>query len=129
MVMSRVLGQPSQANTYIIILASSEQGVDLAITTGTHRFYVYFPSGAGRTVRAFWASVGTAPAGQAINLRVNRNGSSMATFSIAAAANTSGRSAQNTRLTSGDYFTVDITQVGSTTVGRDLVVAMDLESS
>lgn len=81
------------------------------------------------TVVAINAIINTPPAGAAVNIRVNKNGSSAATLSIAAAANTGSNTSPAITLASGDYLTVDLTQVGSTTAGSDLVVSMLLQQA
>ena len=74
------------------------------------------------TVVTINAIINTPPAGAAINIRVNKNGTSAATLSIAASANTGSNASPGITLASGDYLTVDLTQVGSTTAGSDLVI-------
>lgn len=81
------------------------------------------------TVVAINAIINTPPAGAAVNIRVNKNGSSAATLSISAAANTGSNTSPGITLASGDYLTVDLTQVGSTTAGSDLVVSMLLQQA
>ena len=78
------------------------------------------------------ARVSTAPTGAAIILDVLKNGTSIfetvgdrPTIPIGQKIATVG-SWGNTTVTDGDYVTVDILQVGSTTAGSDLVVPIRL---
>jgi hypothetical protein len=69
-----------------------------------------------------WAD--TAPAGAALSIRVNRNGTQVATASIAAGANSSTTSI-SVAVNAGDRLSLDITGVGSTTPGgNDLLVTL-----
>lgn len=112
------------------ILPYSNTGT-LAVVSGTHR--IYNDSGSTWTIQRVRASVGTAPAGSSIIVDVNKNDTTIFTTqanrpSIAAAANTSG-SVTNmdvTTVANGEYFTVDIDQVGSTTAGSDLTVQVEV---
>lgn len=73
------------------------------------------------TLRAY---ADTAPAGAALNIRINKNGTSAATLSIPAGSN-SASTAVSIAVTSGDRISLDITQVGSTTPGgNDLLVTL-----
>lgn len=74
---------------------------------------------------------GTAPSGASILIDVNKNGTTIFTTqsnrpTIASGANAGGPGATPnvTALVAGDYLTVDIDQVGSTTAGSDLVVSI-----
>jgi len=91
-----------------------QQG-ELAVTTGTVRWYAPF----NLVVTETNAKVSTAADG-AIGITVNKNGSSAQTFNISASA-TSGSGGSFT-MSSGDYLTVDVTSVGTTNKGEDLVV-------
>ena len=91
----------------------------LATNTGSKRLYMHRDGVLG----TFDMHVATAPVGAAINITVNKNGSSIGTGTI-----TSGNTDNNlqtlstTTFNSGDYLTVDITQIGTTTAGEDLYV-------
>lgn len=91
----------------------------LTTNTGSKRLYMHRDGVLG----AFDMHVATAPVGAAINITVNKNGSSIGTGTI-----TSGNTDNNlqtlstTSFASGDYLTVDITQIGSSTAGEDLYV-------
>jgi hypothetical protein len=67
--------------------------------------------------------VKTAPTGASLQGRINKNGVQVATFTIAAGSlNTS--SAINVQFAAEDYFSLDITQIGSTVAGSNLTVAL-----
>jgi hypothetical protein len=76
------------------------------------------------------ASVGTAPTGSAIIVDVNKNASTIWStqanrVQIAISANVGTQSTFNTTtLANGEYLTVDIDQIGSTTAGADLLVTV-----
>lgn len=103
----------------------------VAVTTGTFRFYN--DSGATWTFSGVRASVGTAPAGASIIVDVNKNGTTIFTTqanrpTIAAGANTSGNvtNMNVTTVAAGEYLTIDIDQIGSTTAGADLTVQIQV---
>jgi hypothetical protein len=100
---------------------------NLTVGTGKHR--IYNDTGGQLTIRSVRASVGTAPVGASIICDVLKNGASVFTVTgnrpaIAAGANTSGKvtAIGTTTLNDGDYLTVDVAQIGSSTPGADLVV-------
>lgn len=104
----------------------------LAAAAGKARYRIPESSGITR-IRGVSATVGTAPAGQAIILDVNRGGTTIFTTQanrpqIAAAAFASAEvtNPDVTTLAPGDYLTIDIDQVGSTDAGRDLTVIVRL---
>lgn len=77
--------------------------------------------GAAFTIHKLYCRVTTPPQSQAITVQIRRNGASMGTVTIAAAANT-GETDVDVAVSSGDYFDIDITQVGtSPNQGSDLV--------
>ncbi len=92
---------------------------------GTLRFPVL---GGTYTISAVTATVGTSPAGAALVVDVRKNGTTIYTGgvnrpSIAAGSNSANGGAPSTSsVTTGDYLTVDVVSVGSTTPGSDLVV-------
>jgi len=93
------------------------QNLTLYVLNGTARWY----APRALTIQSMSAYVQTAPAGASLNLRVNKNGSSIATPSIAAGATSGSLTGLTTTMNAGDYLTVDITQVGSTgTEGQNL---------
>ena len=75
-----------------------------------------------RTITRWRASVGTAPTGAGLTVALTKNGAQQATLTIAASRNTASSTSLDVRLTSSDYVTVDVTQVGSSEPGRNLVV-------
>lgn len=103
----------------------------LAVTVGTFR--LYNDMGATWTITGVRASVGTAPAGASVIVDVHKNGTTIFTTqanrpTIAAATNTSGNvtNMDVTTVTAGEYLTIDIDQIGSTTAGADLTVQVEV---
>lgn len=100
---------------------------DLATDTGNHRL----PFTSAATLTAVRAMVGTAPTGDDIVVDVNLNGTTIFTTqanrpTIASSANDSGNVTPDvTAVSAGDYLTVDIDQVGSSTPGSNLVVVVE----
>jgi len=90
----------------------------LAINTGTKRFYLQD----SYTLKSIHAFVDTAPVGSSVNTSVKKNGSSLQNIIIAAGATSASNTSLNHSFVSGDYITVDITQVGSTTAGENLYI-------
>lgn len=113
---------PNLGHTFVIERAGS-----LGVSAGKSRRYN--DTGVPLTIRAVRASVGTAPVGGPVVVDINRNGASIFTAqvnqpSIVAGAVTSGKvtAIGNAALADGDYLTVDVDAVGSTTPGADLAV-------
>lgn len=124
-----VPGQLAAANITKLVPYSYTGTV--AVTTGTFR--LYNDMGASWTISGVRASVGTAPAGASIVIDVNKNGTTIFTTqanrpTIAAAANTSGNvtNMDVTTVAAGEYLTIDIDQIGSTTAGADLTVQIEV---
>ena len=92
----------------------------LTVSTGTARWY----SPRAVTITKIRKHVTTAPTGAALNMTLKKNGSSIQTFSIAAGGSTNVTSGLNLSVAEGDYLTVDITQIGSTTAGSDLNIVI-----
>ena len=91
----------------------------LILNTGDKRLYM---ARAG-TFGTFDMYVKTAPAGAALNVQINKNGSSIGTGTIADGATSgTGQALSSTSFSAGDYLTVDITQIGSSTAGEDLYI-------
>ncbi len=91
----------------------------LSVINGNARWY----PPANITLVDVNVSVGTAPAGSAINVDVNKNGVSIVSngFDISAGANQSGAQVPtDLDLDTTDYLTVDVNQIGSNTPGSDL---------
>ena len=90
----------------------------------------YNDTGRTLTITGVRATVGTAPAGASILVDVNRNGTTIFTTqsarpTIAAAAVFSAQVIPAvTTLTNGQYLTADVDQIGTTTAGADLSVAV-----
>jgi hypothetical protein len=104
---------------------------NVVVNIGTFR--LYNDTGSTWTITGVRASVGTAPAGAAIIIDVNKNGTTIFTTqanrpTIAAAANTSGNvtNVDVTTIAAGEYLTIDIDQIGSTTAGADLTVQIEV---
>jgi hypothetical protein len=94
----------------------------LLVSTGVLRWY---PIYAGELLIVH-AALGGAPAGSALTLAVKKNGAAVSTPSIAAGAHTATDdvSAAPVVFVAGDFFTVDVTAVGSSSPGTDLVVQL-----
>ena len=92
----------------------------LTVNTGTARWY----SPRAVTITKIRKHVATAPVGAALNMTLKKNGSSIQTFSIAAGGSTNVTDNLNLSVAEGDYLTVDITQIGSTTAGSDLNIVI-----
>ena len=73
---------------------------------------------------ALYARCKTAPTGAALTGRVNKNGVQVATFSIAAGAFNTSSTGLSIAYSAGDYFTLDITQVGSGVAGANVSVVL-----
>ena len=92
---------------------------DLAVTTGTQRFYLVAPS----ELKNVEAYVKTAPVGADATFAIIKNGSStIKTVTISAGNTSSGDNLSEIALAEGDFLTVNITQVGSSTAGADLYI-------
>jgi len=103
-------------------------GVDGVLTTQTGAGRLRFPFAV--TLLGVTAAVGTAPTGAALNLDVNKNGttiygtnpSNKPSIAISANATASEPVPDTTAMAAGDYLTVDVDQIGSTISGSDLTV-------
>jgi len=102
-------------------------------TAGPWDYRFYNDTGGTRSINGVRASLGTAPSGSAMLIDVRKNGitgvNSIFTASsipIPSGSITSGLISSGfnsgSSVVSGDYLTVAVTQVGSTTAGSDLVV-------
>jgi hypothetical protein len=109
------------------LIAMSKPGV-LAVSTGTARFRLPYAAG----IVSVEATVGTAPTGTSLIVDVHKNGTTIFTTqsarpTIAASAFSSGAATPAvTTMAAGDYFTVDIDQIGATVAGSDLIVIIRL---
>lgn len=100
-------------------ISISTPGV-LQVTTGTARWY---PTQAV-SFNAMEAWVGTAPSGSSVDFTLRKNGISTATGSIATYGQRMAPTAIVLDLTPLDWLSLDITQVGATPAGSDLVVRL-----
>lgn len=80
---------------------------------------------AATTLRAVFVNVGTAPTGHALTVLVKRSGTTLATVNVAASATSGSSSGLSTALAKGDLLTVDISAVGSTVAGSDVLVTIE----
>ena len=100
----------------------------LATYTGDYRWYN--DTGRSLSITSARASVGSAPTGSSIIVDVLKNGSTIFTTTsnrptIAATGNTGLSGAPDvTTIANGEYLTINIAQVGSTTPGADLTVTV-----
>jgi hypothetical protein len=80
-------------------------------------------------ITAAYAAVTTAPVGSALTATVLNGADTAVAFSIAAAGTTDDGTltAANCSFDKGDVITVDVTAVGSTTAGANLVVSLAIE--
>lgn len=81
------------------------------------------------TISKVYIDLGTAPVGAAAIVDVNKNGTTIYTTqanrpTVADGANTGNSTPDVTSFGIGDYITVDIDQIGSTTSGSDLTVSI-----
>lgn len=110
-VSAAALDAVSSADSYLQL---SQSGT-LSVTTGTKRWY----APADLTISNTTARVGTAPLGSPVEVSLNVNGASNNIVSIS----TNTTTASNTTsisVSEGDYLTVDVLQIGSSTPGADL---------
>ena len=75
------------------------------------------------TLNEVVANIEVGPVGNDIGLRINKNGTSATTVTITDGT-TSAITTPNVSFVSGDYITVDITSVGSTTAGSNLYMVL-----
>ncbi len=113
-------GRPPQTATFSLTGA-------LAVVTGTGRFYF----NRACTIVSVRIAVNTPSAGASIIVDVNKNATTIFTTqgnrpTLAAGANTvlSG-TPDITTMAQGDYLSIDIDQIGSTTAGSDLSVMVE----
>jgi hypothetical protein len=98
------------------------------VVTGTTRWYNL--TGAAVTIQGVWAAAGTAPTATDIIVDVHRNGTTIFTTQAnrpRVAAGTNGgvlATPSVTTVPNGGYLTVDVDQVGTGTVGADVVVGV-----
>lgn len=105
---------------------------DLSIGIGTTR--LYNDSGMTWTVLSVRASVGEAPTGGSVVVDVNKNGTSLfgtATKPTIAAGTVTDKRVPDvgSTLADGEYFTIDVDDVGDTTPGADLTVQIEVAAA
>lgn len=110
-VSAAALDAVSSANSYLQL---SQSGT-LTVTTGTKRWY----APADLTVSNVTARVGTAPLGSSLDAVLAKNGVANSTVFIESNT-TVASNATSVSVSEGDYLTVNITQIGSSTAGADL---------
>lgn len=98
----------------------------LYTSVGSTRLYLYGTC----TVQRVIASVGTAPSGASVIVDVNKNGSTIFGIqtnrpTIASGLYVATGTPSDTSISSGDYLTIDVDQIGSTIGGSDLVVTVE----
>ena len=91
----------------------------LYVQNGTSRLYITSNS----TLDEINAYIDVGPVGNDIGLRINKNGTSVTTITITDGT-TSTTTTPNVSFVSGDYITVDITSVGTTTAGSNLYMVL-----
>lgn len=122
--------EANEPDTGPSITQTFSHGGVLTVTDGTSRLPIL---GGTYSVQSVLAMVGEAPQGADIIVDLKKNGTSIygsqaAKPSILAGTTvTTGGNHEATEVTTGDYLTVDINQVGSTNPGSDLVVAVQLQ--
>jgi len=110
------------ANEWIIPFAFNGT---LQVRTGALR--IYNDTGSPWVIVGARAYVNTAPTGAAAVFTVKENGASAFTLTVAAAGNTV-TATPGTVIESGNYITVDVTQIGSTVAGADATVVLTVAS-
>jgi len=102
------------------------------LSTGTD-LILHIPFSFSGTITNVYARVRTAPDGSALRVDINKNGGDNSIFGTndyveiadgANAGNKSDMDATNSVLAAGDYLTLDIDQVGSSTAGSDLALSL-----
>lgn len=76
------------------------------------------------TLTAIYARCGTAPTGAALTLRVNRNGTSITTVTIADGQTSGSTTGLSQALAAGDILTIDVVNIGSSTPGADVALQL-----
>jgi hypothetical protein len=80
---------------------------------------------AATTLRAVYVNVGTAPTGSALTVLLKRSGTTVATVNVAASATSGSSTGLSVALAKGDLLTTDISAVGSTVAGSDVLVTVE----
>lgn len=109
--------------------AAFSKGGALTVASGTFRYPI---KGGTFNIDSVAAMVGTAPTGAALIVDVKKNGTTIFGTAgnrptVAAGANAATVGAYSiTSVTTGDYLSVDIVQIGSTVAGSDLTLVVRL---
>lgn len=92
------------------------------VRTGTMRQYLEY-DGVISTIRI---SAGTPPAGASLLVDIKKNGTSIlaAPAGLSSGSSVATITPTTTTFSAGDYFTLDVTQVGSTTPGSEVAVSL-----
>lgn len=102
-------------------------GAQFAVTgdlvTG-NRVTPYWIAPKNGTFTTALARLVTAPAGANVSIRINKNGVQVATLTINAGSVTATAGTISIPFNAGDYFSMDITGIGSTTPGANLTVVL-----
>ena len=88
----------------------------LSLNTGTKRLYISIAC----TLSTVDVYLATASVGADVILNIKKNGSSLNTLTITDGNSISENNSFNVSFIKGDYITLDITQIGSSTAGEDL---------
>jgi len=94
----------------------------LEVHTGVKRLY----SARTYTLSSVDAHLATAASGASVTINIKKNNVVVATLSLGAGSTSSLSNAFSVGLTQGDYLTIDIAQIGSTTAGTDLYLTLTL---
>lgn len=92
----------------------------LVTFTGTKRWWI----NSNVSISRLLAYITTAPQGSNVRLVINKNASTITSVNIQANTNSTISSA-NIPVVQGDYITVDVAQVGSSTAGADLALIFE----
>lgn len=94
----------------------------LRVSNGDERIYISSNS----TLSQIDGFAQTAPVGDDITIRINKNGSQAILFAILDGTNSTLETSADVSLLAGDYITVDITSVGSSVPGSDLQLVLTI---
>lgn len=118
---------PGDTNTDTRVYPGGVNGA-LVMATGTTR--IYNDTGRTLTILNVRSSVGTAPVGASVVVDVNKNGTSIFPTgtkpTITSGGVTDKRVPDTTSFADGDYLTVDVDNIGSTTPGSNLNVQIEV---
>lgn len=94
---------------------------DLSIVSDVSPWWIAPKDG---TFTSILARVKTAPTGANLVIRINKNGTELDTITITAGSTNNSKTGLSHSFSQGDYFSIDITQIGSTIAGAGLTVAL-----